>query len=97
METGRTLEENKFQKSNATLKSGKKTEDKDSQPNNEILAESERKLDIGFLFSKKEETKSSSRSFYIKDENYKKLQTIAKSKGFSVSEVLNRILDHIQA
>ncbi len=95
MPTGRTSEENRFQKSNSALKSGKKTENKDSQPNNETLGESEKKLDIDFLFQKKGGTKSSSHSFYIKDENYKKLQVIAKDKGFSVSEVLNRILDHI--
>jgi len=95
MGTGRTPNENQFQKSNATLKSGKKTENMDNQTNNATLGESEKKLDIDFLFSKKDETKSSSHSFYIKDENYKKLQIIAKEKGFSVSEVLNRILDHI--
>lgn len=87
---------NRFQDSNNIIKSNKEEIQEDTKqetPDNEIQKENEVKLDMDSLFSKKKEEKSSSHTFYLKDENYKKLQKIAKSKGFSISEVLNRILD----
>lgn len=96
MATERTSGKNRFQDSNNILKSDTEIAKKDivqGKTNNEVQRENEVKLDINSLFSKKKEVKSSSHTFYLKDENYKKLQSIAKNKGFSVSEVLNRILD----
>lgn len=92
----RDSENNRFRDSNNMTKSSKEVMQEDTKQetsDNEIQKENEVKLNIDSLFPQKKKEKSRSHTFYLKEENYKKLQDIAKNKGFSISGVLNRILD----
>lgn len=92
----RGSENNRFRDSNNMTKSSKEVMQEDTKQetsNNEMQKENEVKLDIDSLFSKKKKEKSRNHTFYLKEENYRKIEKIAKDRGFSISEVLNRILD----
>ncbi len=87
---------NRFQDSNNMTKSNREVMQEDTKQetsDKEMQKENEVKLNIDSLFPQKKKEKSRSHTFYLKEENYKKIEKIAKDKGVSISGVLNRILD----